>query len=132
MAKKSKGADGEREEHVEMQLVPEYVDRVENLQDQIDDIMQAAKDKAAPLREDIGNVKKEAHDRTGVSRKVFNAKLQERRLRTKADGVREGLSSEHQDEFDQVSKTLGDLDGTPLGQAAKSRELTEEQRRVAH
>lgn len=98
--------------------VPDFVSRVENLQGEIDAIMEAAKSECAPLREDIGEVKKEAHE-AGIPRKELNAKIQERRLLSKARDVRAGLNGDQQDVFDRMSQALGDLEGTPLGAASK-------------
>lgn len=135
MAKKAKGVDGkgaDEAKHIDMQLAPEYFDRVDNLQSQIDDIMDEAKTDCQPLRKDIADVKKEAHEKTGIPMAVINSKIAERRARKRADAIRGNLKPEFQDVFDTLSLKLGDLDGTPLGEHAKSRELTEEERRTAH
>lgn len=94
-----------------------YVDRIEETQGEIDAIMQEAKDKCAPLREDIAEVKKEAHD-AGLPRKELNAVVSKRRLLRKADEIRGTLSDEQADNFDQLEQALGMLKDTPLGRAA--------------
>lgn len=100
--------------------VPSFVERVETVQDEIDDIMEAAREECAPLREDIEEIKKEAHEEFSIPRRELNAKISERRARRKADAIRDRLSPEQQDNFDQMSKALGELAETPLGKAALS------------
>lgn len=99
-------------------VVETVVRDIEDLQDQIDGIMQVAKDKCSPIREQIGDAKKIANEENGLPRKELNAILQERRLRTKADNVRTKLSNEQQDEFDKLKLALGMLADLPLGQSA--------------
>lgn len=96
-----------------------YIDRVEEVQREIDAIMEKAKAEAAPLRDSIAEIKKEAVDEIGVSRKVLNAKIGERRDIRKALRRREQLDSDHQDELDQLTQALGDFIDTPLGAAAQ-------------
>ncbi|MBX3490874.1 hypothetical protein [Parvibaculum sp.] len=128
MAKKGKAASGEPQGGVkaptpgsngyDKKKLEGYVSECEEAQTEIDEIMQAAKDKCAPLREQIADIKKAANEDDGIPRKEFNAVLQERRLRRKADGVRDKLSAEQQDQFDLMKQALGMLADTPLGQAA--------------
>lgn len=133
--KKAKGADGKAvgaERHIDMQLAPEFFERIDNLQGEIDEINRQAKEDCQPHRKDMTAVKKEAHDATGIPMEVINSKIAERRARQKADSIRSNLKGDFQDIFDQLSLKLGDLEGTPLGDAAVTRELTEEERRTAH
>lgn len=108
--------------------VPSYVERVEDVQSQIDEIMEDAREKCAPLREDIEAIKKEAHEEFSIPRRELNAKISERKLRRKADAVRGRLSPEQQDNFDIMSKSLGELADTPLGRAALDKSKTESAR----
>lgn len=101
-------------------VVLAIVESVEDVQAQIDKIMQAAKDECAPLREDIAEIKKSANEDDGLPRKELNSILQKRRLLRKAEDVRNKLSTEQQDEFDNLEHALGMLSDTPLGQAAIS------------
>jgi len=135
VAKKAKGADGKKadaDRHIDMQLAPEFFERIDNLQGDIDNIMSEAKTDCQPLRKDIADIKKEAHNATGIPMEVINSKIAERRARQRADAIRNNLKGDFQDIFDQLSLKLGDLNGTPLGESAKTRELTEEERRTAH
>jgi hypothetical protein len=53
MPRKKKGADGKSagaESHIDMQLAPEFFERIDNLQSEIDDINKAAKEECQPLR----------------------------------------------------------------------------------
>jgi hypothetical protein len=98
-------------------MTQEFADRIEETQAEIDHIMQQARDKAQPLREDITAIKKEAHEK-GLPRLELNTVLQKRRLLKKAEALRDKLSSEQQDNFDQLEQALGMLADTPLGTAA--------------
>lgn len=126
--KKPKATDGGETTGVEAirgngydpELTREFVDRCEEVQGEIDGIMDAAKAKCAPLREDVAAIKKEANDK-GLPRAELNAVLRKRRLLRKADGVRGSLSENQQDNFDQLEQALGMLSDTPLGKAALDR-----------
>lgn len=83
-----------------------FVDRIEAKQTEIEEIMQKARDQCAPLREDITDIKREAHE-AGLPRREFNAALQKRGLLRKADEVRETLSEEQRDQFDLIMAALG-------------------------
>lgn len=97
--------------------VQSAVERVEEVQANIDEIMENARAEASPLRDDIKEIKREAVDDLGITRKVLNAKISARRLMRKADSRRDNLDEEHQDEFDRISRALGDFITTPLGEA---------------
>jgi len=129
------GADGgsaRRGDGYDSEAVKSFVERIETVQGEIDEIRQAAKDECQPHREDIEAIKKEAHD-AGISRAALNAKLQERRLRRKADSVRGNLTEQVQDNFDQLSKALGDFGSTELGKAAAARvQPSAEERATTH
>jgi vacuolar-type H+-ATPase subunit E/Vma4 len=122
---KPKGVDGGEATGVEAirgngydkVMTQEFVDQIEENQATIDEIMQAARDKCAPIREDINAIKKDAHEK-GLPRRELNAVLSKRRALAKADAIREKLSAEQQDNFDQIEQALGMLLDTPLGAAA--------------
>lgn len=96
---------------------PDFVKRFENVQAQIDEIMAAARDEAAPLYEDLDQIKKEAHE-AGLPRKELNSLISKRKALRKADGVRAKLTKEQQDNFDAMEKEMGGFAETPLGGAA--------------
>lgn len=122
---KPKGVDGGEATGVEAirgngfdpVMTQEFVDRIEENQAAIDEIMAAARDKCSPIREEITAIKKEAHDK-GLPRLEFNAEISKRRLLRKAEAIREKLSDEQKDNFDQIEQALGMLLDTPLGAAA--------------
>ena len=100
--------------------VKAYTQRVENIQGEIDEIMAKAKEECAPLRDDMKGVKKQACDEIGVTPKVFNTMISERRLRAKADRKRDELDTDQQDSYDTLLHALGDFANTGLGGAALS------------
>lgn len=115
----TKGDDAQKSNGFDADQAPQYVGRIEELQKQIDDIMDAAKKAAAPLREDIAEVKKEANENANIPRKELNATIQKRRLLAKADAVTTKLSDVQKDNFDRIWGAFDDLDDTPLGRAAR-------------
>ena len=124
-AKKVKATDGGEPTGVEAirgngydrEMTQAFVARIEEVQYQIDEIMMKARDDCAPLREDIGAIKTEAHD-AGLPRPELNSILRKRRLLAKAEDVRNKLSDDQQNNFDQLESALGMLVDTPLGAAA--------------
>ena len=94
-----------------------FIDRIEALQADIDQIMDDAKAKCQPLRDDIKEVKDEACDAVGVTKKVLNAVIRQRRLKFRAEHVRDKLDEDQQESYDQVRHALGMLSDTPLGEA---------------
>ena len=111
------GVEALRGNGYDPEMTREFVDSIEENQAEIDGIMQAAKDKCAPIRETIAGIKKDAADK-GLPRLELNKVLQKRRLLRKADQIRELLSAEQQDNLDQLEQALGMLAETPLGAAA--------------
>lgn len=102
-------------------VAPEYIERVEALQAEIDAIMADARGQCDPLREDIAAVKKEAHENANIPRRALNAKIAERKARRKAEAIRANLSEDQQNDFDQLSHALGDFVETELGKAAQAK-----------
>lgn len=111
------GVEALRGNGYDPEMTREFVDSIEETQASIDEIMQKAKDKCAPLREDIAGIKKDAADK-GLPRLELNAVLRKRRLLRKAEEVRALLSDEQADNLDQLEQALGMLKDTPLGRAA--------------
>ena len=125
MAKKAKAVDGRsghgvsamRGNGYDSDAVKGFVDRIENVQDEIDETMNAAKEECAPLREDIAQIKKEAHD-AGLPLRELNMAITKRRAMRRIDAMREKLSGEQKDNFDQIEKALGMYRELPLMSAA--------------
>jgi uncharacterized protein (UPF0335 family) len=87
-----------------------YVERIENLQGAIEDIMDAAREDCSEHRDDLKQLFKDAKN-DGYSAKVLKAVVAARKARRK-------LSAGDKDQFDKVRHALGDFSTTPLGQAA--------------
>lgn len=139
MARKAKAVDeeitgGKATNGFDAEKVGPYVDRIENLQDEIDGIMLEAREKCEPLRADIAGIKKDSREEDSIPARELNSVIRKRRLLRKADGVRESLSEEQQQNFDDMEKALGMLADTPLGGAALKgkKKLTDEERALAH
>ena len=99
--------------------VQSFVDRVENVDAKIDEIMEKAKKDCQPHRDDIKEIKNDASDE-GLAKKPFNALLRRRKLLRKAEAVEDALNEQQKDDFIHMAHALGDLADTPLGQAAMS------------
>ena len=93
-----------------------FIQRFENLQDQIDGIMAEAREKCAPLREDQKQVKTEAAD-AGFRKQPFAGVIRERKHIRKANAIRAKLHEEQQEDYDQIKNALGMLADLPLGEA---------------
>jgi hypothetical protein len=98
-------------------MVRSFLDRIEHVQADIDEVMDAAQLACAPHREDIAAIKKEATD-AGIPRRAMNALISERRMRARADQIRDSLTADDQDRFDNLKAALGDFGDTALGAAA--------------
>ena len=127
MAKRAKAGDTEsghgvsalRGNGYDSEQVQAFVERIENLQDEIDEVMAQAKEDCEPHRADIKAVKDEAHD-AGIPKREFNAIIAKRRALRRAEAFRRKLDEEQQNNFDQLEKSLGMLADTPLGKAVLS------------
>lgn len=82
-----------------------FVDRVLNVQADIDAIMDKAKEECEPLREDIKVIKGEALD-AGFQKKVFNTYISRRKDLLKIEKRRMNLDEEHRDNLDQMTFAL--------------------------
>ncbi len=91
-----------------------FVERIENVQQDIDKINKAAKDECAPHADDIKQIKKDASD-AGIARKELNAVISQRRKIAKALEVPAALNEEQVEVFNSY---IGDLKDTPLGKFA--------------
>lgn len=91
-----------------------FVERIENVQADIDAIAEAKKEEQAPLRDDMKELKREAAD-AGIARKELNSILAQRKDLKKAQARRSKLDEDQQATFDSY---IGDLKDTPLGKFA--------------
>lgn len=99
-------------------LVVEMVGRIENLNAELakekSDFMLRCKG----FQEDIRAVLDEAQEK-GLPKKPLKAIVKQRALEQKAKAVRDNLEDlDHLSAFDIMKSALGQLSGTPLGQAA--------------
>lgn len=114
--------DGEKSSppDFDFKRVPGIVEEIENAQSEIDEIMDKAKKKCAPIRERIAEIKKTV-GKQGCPREELNTKLRERKLLRAAEECRETLSADQRDNYDRMSQELGDFKDTALGGAAMSK-----------
>lgn len=96
-----------------------YLDRLHECQSEVDKIMQAARLKCEPHREDMKEIRKESSE-AGFAAKEFNTLFRKERLEKKIENIAENLDDEQKERFEDmlaalevVAETMG-----PLGQAA--------------
>lgn len=57
----------------------------------------------------------------GINRKLLKAKIKERDLERKIDGITEDFEADEVNEYEMLTEKLGEFANTPLGQAAMAR-----------
>lgn len=95
----------------------EMIERHEALDAECEEIMLAAMRECKPKRESQRELLTEAKER-GMNAKALRAHLKERKLEVRKVAIREKLPEEDQDSLDLLKQYLGQLEGTPLGDAA--------------
>jgi uncharacterized protein (UPF0335 family) len=93
-----------------------YLDRIAEVQAEIDKIMENAKAACSPLREDIDEIRKEANE-AGFARKELNTLIRKERLERKLERVAENLDEEQKERYEDMLHALGALADLPLGEA---------------
>jgi uncharacterized protein (UPF0335 family) len=102
--------------------VTEFVDRIENMHDEMESAKGEYMAECKARREDIKSIYDEAKDE-GIPKKALKAVITARQLERKAKAARDDLADlDLQDKFDLIRLKLGDLSETPLGEAAIHRE----------
>jgi hypothetical protein len=98
----------------------DFVTKIEYCQSKIDEITAAAREKAAPLRDDIVDLKREASD-VGIGRIELAAVLRKRRLEHRAAHVSDSLDLAERANFEEMISSLERLaEQLPgLGEAAR-------------
>ncbi len=91
-----------------------FITRHENEQSEIDKIMEEAKKKCQPHRENQKTIKDEAAD-AGFRKQPFNGVLKERKLIRKANEIRSKMADDQTDDYDQMKHALGMQMELPLG-----------------
>lgn len=123
MARKAKteteghGVSALRGNGYDAEKVKGFVSEIEEAQDEIDKIMDAAKDDCVEYRDQIADIKKAAHD-AGLPRRELNMAIAKRRAMRRIDAMRSKLDDEQKDNFDQLEKALGQYRELPLMGAA--------------
>lgn len=125
MAKRVKATDGKEPTGVEAirgngydpEKTASFVERIENLDGERETAHMEYMSVCKRIAKDKAEVLNEAKD-MGFEKKSLKAKIKERALRRKMESVREDLEGETQDNFDLLSKALGEFGDSPLGQAA--------------
>lgn len=98
-------------------VLKSFVDRIDNLDEEIASAKGAYMKRARELRDDKNGIFDEAKDK-GIPKKELKAVLKARNFQRKAEAAREDLEGESQDTFDLIAHALGEFVDTPLGQAA--------------
>lgn len=94
-----------------------FVERIENLNADLDKMKSAYMNECKAVREDIKEVLKEAKG-DGFNKSTIKAVVTARALERRAEAAREDLDMADRDVFDNIRHELGDLAETPLGKAA--------------
>jgi len=94
-----------------------FIERIENLNKQLDEIKSEHMLKCKDVRADIKQVLDEAKAE-GYTKAVIKAVVKARALERKAGEAREDLDIADRDTFDVIRHALGDYADTPLGAAA--------------
>lgn len=113
MAKKMTGHNG-----FDADKVSAVVDEFEKIDAECETIMAEARSAVADKRAAQKDLIQDAKDAYSIPKMELKAVLATRKLERRAERKRSDLSNEAQETFDQIRFALGDLEDTPLGQAA--------------
>lgn len=102
-----------------------FVERIENLQKDIENEKTSYKEAVTGIRADIALVLAEAVQ-AGIPKVTIKAVVKARTLERKADAAREALDIADRDSFDNIRLALGDLAELPLGKAVLGEEPASE------
>lgn len=103
---------------IDIAAATEYVERIENLNDEIASAKGEYMNIAKARREDIGHVLTEAKDEHGIPKKALKAIIKQRELESKIKALVDMDDMDDQAAFEQLREALGEFGNTPLGQAA--------------
>lgn len=95
-----------------------FIARIEEIEAEKESARGVYMSKCRELKSDQDDVFEEAND-AGIPTKILKRVVNTRKLERKVDAIREKLDQDDQDAFDNLRHALGDLDETPLGNAAK-------------
>ncbi|MDP2618591.1 MAG: DUF2312 domain-containing protein [Hyphomicrobiales bacterium] len=102
---------------IDADMAKAFIERIENLEGQIDSERGSYMQKAKTIREDIKEVIIEAKDE-GIPSKALKAMVKDRRYDRKKAELAAGLDIDEGAAFEQMKEALGPLADTPLGEAA--------------
>ena len=103
--------------HNGIDAAPTYVNRIENLMDDLEKEKSEFMHRAKAIRTDIKLVLAEASD-AGIPKKELRAVIKTRKLESRIEKLRDELEPDEIETYDQIRFVLGDLADTPLGEAA--------------
>ena len=101
--------------------VKEYVGRIINLHGDLDSERSTYMNACKPIHSDIKELYGEAKGE-GIPTRELKAAVKMRLLDLRKERVRDALDENQQSNLDNIRMALGDLETTPLGQAAVARE----------
>lgn len=101
-------------------LLNSYLDRIDNVEEEIASIMGKAMAEAKSLRGDIKEIYGEAKDK-GIPVKALKTEHRLRSLDRQKSEIVEGLDDEDRDSLEAIQAALGDFASLPLGGAALAR-----------
>lgn len=96
-----------------------FVERIENLNKDLDKLRANYMNECKQVREDIKLVVGEAADK-GVAKKALKGIVKYRALERKKNAIADGIAIADQSQFETLVAALGQLGDTPLGEAAKA------------
>ncbi len=99
------------------QKTQSFVDRIEALDRQKESERGAFMATCREIEDDKNEILEEAKG-AGIPTKALKRVLKTRALERKVEAIRDALEDDEQDTFDLIRQALGDLQDTPLGQAA--------------
>lgn len=94
-----------------------FVERIENLNKDLEKLKADYMNECKVVRGDIKEVVTEAKDK-GVTSKALKGIVKYRALERKKNAIGDGLDIDEQSQFETLVAALGQLGGTPLGDAA--------------
>lgn len=117
MSEEPEGVSAIRGNGYDPAILEKFVDRIENLIDNIASERGTSMKRCKVIHNDIKEVYKEARA-AGVTKKSLAQVIVTRELRRKLDDAQNTLEGEDQESYEQMLSALGMLSDLPLGQAA--------------
>jgi uncharacterized protein (UPF0335 family) len=102
---------------IDPDVADRYVQRIEQLLDDIATLQAENAERCQNIREDIKEIYHDARE-AGLAPKPLKALIRVRELSRKAHAVRKKLDLDQLSEFEQLVEALGEFAETPLGGAA--------------